>query len=372
MVGMVSLIEFNNDSLEVITTSTKKIVFLTKGSFVMVMVSDICDSTRMMKNLLEYMHLQIISILTTSIQDRLTSNPGYDVRNIMEGSDRFFDNIERSFYTKPNFVVDCTSFVRLSGYVRNTVGSILKKCTENESSIFMVALVAKNKLLQLVRKKKYEIHTYDLHLFLNFIQMNEDSFRTSETTLSPICFPKFISTGFLYQYVSYIPNTEICLALVTVDPEDISPIVLRDDIVEALEKENMVDYMQRSISSRPYTVMDLQIPGVIHFIYRSLTKNQMTSPEFSPPFDRPNWKEKILQIYDQTLESVHTLSDSHKLYFRNGLREKTIYWKHSAFELCVICVPFLTKEEIHLRCKQILKWISNEEINLFNQSIPVW
>ena len=65
--------------------------------------------------------------------------------------------------------------------------------------------MADNQLVTLVRIKKYYIHPADLHLLFNLVNSSE-SFKNSESW-TPICLPKFDSTGFLHAHVSYLSDT---------------------------------------------------------------------------------------------------------------------------------------------------------------------
>ena len=75
-------------------------------------------------------------------------------------------------------------------------------------------LLADNRLISLVRMKKYFIHPADLHLVFNMVNSTE-SFKHSESW-SPLCLPKFDSSGFLHAHVSYLTeDSPACLLLIT-------------------------------------------------------------------------------------------------------------------------------------------------------------
>ena len=59
----------------------------------------------------------------------------------------------------------------------------------------------------------------DIHLILNLVDAST-SFRSAESW-TPICLPKFNSSGFLHAHVSYLPNdSPACLLLFSVNKED--------------------------------------------------------------------------------------------------------------------------------------------------------
>ena len=83
-------------------------------------------------------------------------------------------------------------------------------------SVVFGILLAENHLISLVRMKKYFIHPADLHLVFNMINSTE-AFKHSESW-TPLCLPKFDSSGFLHAHVSYLTeNSPACLLLLTTD-----------------------------------------------------------------------------------------------------------------------------------------------------------
>merc|ERR1712004_844365 len=64
--------------------------------------------------------------------------------------------------------------------------------------------------------KHYFIHPADLHLIFNLVSSSE-SFKLSESW-TPICLPKFDSSGFMHAHVSYlIEGSPVCLFMLTVE-----------------------------------------------------------------------------------------------------------------------------------------------------------
>lgn len=96
----------------------------------------------------------------------------------------------------------------LAASVRDAiVNAIQNNCSKIKNVVFAI-LVAKSRLIALVRMKKYVIHPADLRIIFNLVDSTE-SFKSSESW-TPICLPKFDANGFLHAHISYL--TEECNA----------------------------------------------------------------------------------------------------------------------------------------------------------------
>ena len=95
------------------------------------------------------------------------------------------------------------------------VSAIQSNCSKIKNLVFAI-LVSRNKLIALVRMKKYVIHPADLRIIFNLIESTE-SFKSSESW-TPICLPKFDSNGFLHAHVSYLTEKcDACLLLMSTE-----------------------------------------------------------------------------------------------------------------------------------------------------------
>lgn len=92
--------------------------------------------------------------------------------------------------------------------------------------------------------KKYFIHPADLHLIFNMINSTE-SFKHSESW-TPLCLPKFDSSGFLHAHVSYLTeDSSACLLLLTSDRNAFFELSqAKAKIVERLRKLK-IEYLLR-------------------------------------------------------------------------------------------------------------------------------
>ena len=124
--------------------------------------------------------------------------------------------------------------------------------------------------------KNYFIHPADLHLLFNLVNATEN-FRNSETW-TPICLPKFESSGFLHAHVSYISN-DICLVLISVDRNSFFELSeARLKIKERLERHKTIQYIENGLENAEYDCQSLDLADIRYFLYKSRTSAQYTSP----------------------------------------------------------------------------------------------
>lgn len=68
-------------------------------------------------------------------------------------------------------------------------------------------LLAGNLVVALAQSRANPLHPLDLLLLTNFVTAN-GSFRQSES-FSPVCLPRFNSSGFLHAYINYISQVKL-------------------------------------------------------------------------------------------------------------------------------------------------------------------
>ena len=148
----------------------------------------------------------------------------FDLRRLLAGSERLIDHLlvsdkcdRKVVSNNPfSFMTHSVRILPLQPSVRETVVSAIQSnCGKIKNLVFAV-LIANNKLIALVRMKKYFIHPADLRLIFNLIECSE-SFKSAESW-TPLCLPKFDSSGFLHAHVSYLAeDCQACLLLLSIE-----------------------------------------------------------------------------------------------------------------------------------------------------------
>ena len=256
------------DSIRSIRSADTIISFLNKAPLILVGVSRNRLSAQQLTVQLTYIYNQILSILTlTQINRIFQQRSNYDLRRMLSGSERLITHLSASMDADPSFFLSAVRCLSLPTGVRDLISeSIIRYCSKKD--VVFGLLVAENQLVTLIRKKDCFIHPADLHLILNMINATE-SFKNSESW-TPLCLPKFDSSGFLHAYVSYVSeDCPACLVLITVDRNAFFPLSeARQLIRERLERHNAISAIVEALRSSEYTTESIELPELRHFLYK--------------------------------------------------------------------------------------------------------
>jgi hypothetical protein len=265
----VSYVVDSGDSIRSIRSADTIISFLNKAPLILVGVTrNRLLASQQLTVQLTYIYNQILSILTlTQINRIFHLRSNYDLRKMLSGSERLITHLSASMDTDPSFFLSAVRCLSLPASVRDIISeSIIRYCSKKD--VVFGLLVAENQLITLIRKKNYFIHPADLHLILNMINATE-SFKNSESW-TPLCLPKFDSSGFLHAYVSYIAeDCPACLVLITVDRNAFFPLSEAKRLIkERLERHNVIGAIVEALRSAEYTTASIDLPELRHFLYK--------------------------------------------------------------------------------------------------------
>ena len=178
--------------------------------------------------------------------------------------------------------------------------------------------------------KKYFIHPADLHLIFNMINSTE-SFKHSESW-TPLCLPKFDSSGFLHAHVSYLTeDSPACLLLITTDRNaffDLSQakakiverlresIMIKDEFIVIIliaERHGVLTSLSSAVESVKYNTSSIDLGEMRHFLYKSRTSAQFTSPDLSECYQVPENHQRLQRLYLTIQNRFLSLSQPLKL-----------------------------------------------------------
>jgi hypothetical protein len=264
----VSYVVDSGDSIRSIRSADTIISFLNKPPLILVGVSRNRLSAQQLTVQLTYIFNQILSILTLTQLTRIfQQRSNYDLRRMLSGSERLITHLSVSMDQDPSFFLSAVRCLSLAASTRDLISeSIIRYC--NKKNVFFGLLVAENQLITLIRKKNHFIHPADLHLIMNMINATE-SFKNSESW-TPLCLPKFDSSGFLHAYVSYLgEECPACLVLITADRNSFFKLSeARGQIKERLERHNVMVAIGEALRCSEYTTASIDLADLRHFLYK--------------------------------------------------------------------------------------------------------
>ncbi|KDR23174.1 protein SAND isoform X1 [Zootermopsis nevadensis] len=373
MQALVSFVQTNQDTIRSIHAGNSKFVFLIKGPIILVSVSRTTESVSQLVLQLTYVYNQIVSVLTSSQLTRIyEQRRNYDLRRLLAGAERLIDHLLNFMEREPAFLLGAVKCLPLTPSVRDSITqTIVQTCGKIKNLVFGI-LLAKNQLITLVRMKKYFIHPADLHLIFNLVNSSE-SFKAAESW-TPICLPKFDSSGFLHGHVSYLSDDcQACLLLLTVDRDVFFTLSeAKQKIVEKLRRGNCLEAINESVNRASYTASQVGVPEMRHFLYKCRSTAQFWSPALEPPYHVTEESERLLGLYQALHHRLHAASRPLKLLHQQLEKETMLGWVTSGFELYITFEPLVTKHSAINAVNKLLRWIKKEEDRLFILNAPTF
>ncbi|XP_058027370.1 vacuolar fusion protein MON1 homolog A isoform X2 [Ahaetulla prasina] len=341
-----------------------KVVFVRKSPLVLVAVAQTRQSEQEIAQELLYIYYQIVSLVTLTQLNRIfQQKQNYDLRRLLAGSERITDNLVDLMARDPSFLMGAARCLPMAAGVRDVVSACLQQA--KAKSLVFAILLSKNQLVSLVRKRDQFLHPIDLHLLFNLIS-SSSSFREGEGW-TPICLPKFNSNGFFHAHISYLePNVDLCLVLISTDREDFFTVShCKQKFQERLKKRSVHHALLEAVRTPFYSVSQVGIPDLRHFIYKSKSSGFFTSPEIEAPYITEKEKERLLELYQYLHSRAHNSTHPLNNIYYTGSNENLLAWVTNAFELYVCFTPLGTKAAAVSAVNKLMKWIRKEEDRLF-------
>jgi len=373
----VAFVEDMDDHIRAIHVSGDcSIVFLNKGPLILVGVTHGMETVTQMVVQLTYMYHQILSVLTLSQLTRIfEQRKNYDLRIMIRGCERLLDSLANAMDADPSFMLSAVRVLELAQTTRDAVSNTISRgCAKIRNVVFAI-LIIENRLIALVRKKEYFIHPADLHLILNLVNSTE-SFKHSESW-TPVCLPKFNSSGFLHGHVSYLTDDcDACLLMLTTERDIFFELSeAKHKIVADLEKSGSISAIRESALKCKFSPVDLGFPTeMVHFLYKSKTTAQFVGSEIYPgPYANDAVAQnRIHNLYLYAQSKTHASGRNAKFVYHTGKYENLAGWATQAFELYAIFDPLTSKSRAVAALNKVTKWAKKEENSLFILSAPTF
>uniref|UniRef100_A0A3Q3WY84 Vacuolar fusion protein MON1 homolog n=1 Tax=Mola mola TaxID=94237 RepID=A0A3Q3WY84_MOLML len=364
MMALVSFVEADKNIIRSVHADGCKVVFLAKSPLVLVGVTQTCQSEKELLRELHYIYYQIVSLLTlTQLNHIFQHKQNYDLRRLLAGSEYLTDNLLHRLERDPGLLLSAVTCLPLANSARDVVSSSLQ-AAKAKNLVFSI-LLAGDRLVTLVRKKDQFLHHIDLHLVFNLVG-SSSSFREGEGW-TPICLPKFNTAGFFHAHISYLePASELCLILVSTDREDFFNMSdCKQRFLERLSKRSAYQALKEALKCPSYSMEQVGIPELRHFLYKSKSSGLYTSPEFPFVYQSDEEQERLMGLYQELHSHLHYPTRPLRFYYRCGETENLLAWVTNGFELYLCFSPLSTKALAVSAVNKLLKWIRKEEDRLF-------
>ena len=382
---LISSYQGATDPLKGFTAGDTRFAMLSKGPLNLVAVSRLGESDSQLRTQLESLYMQILSTLTLPSLKRMFSNrPSTDLRRPLEGTDVLLDGLADGFTRgSPSTLLSALECLRLRKTHRKVINDTLLKV--RSANLLYGLIVAAGRLVSVVRPKKHSLHPGDLHLIFNMLFEANSIRAAGGENWIPLCLPGFNNTGFLYMYVSFFSTSESSTGQATERPssagkDDELAIVLisankesffelrqmRDNLVKQLDKNGSMTIIKTAIRKGHASCSDI-LPGTVlrHFLYKSRGNVQFTMPSFEPDFHGLVARRKLVSLYHNLHESVHSRTSHLKVLHCISYDSAALAWETPLFELYCVAGPGASRAALAQSANRLVQWVRREEERVF-------
>ncbi|EMD39922.1 hypothetical protein CERSUDRAFT_112166 [Gelatoporia subvermispora B] len=417
--ALVSVFLDDGDKLRCINAGRTRIIFLLRSPLYYVCVSSWGEPESVTRFHLEYLHLQILSVVSAEQLRRMFERrTNFDLRRLLSGAEPFLHSLLARLEWDLAMSTSSLHCLKLDPALRKSIADILVP-TSKIKDVLYVMLIAQGRVVTLIRPKKHSIHPSDLHILINTVHSPSIINNSAAASWLPVCLPKYNPAAFVNAYVTFLgrddegpptPNlSQTGSASSTVSdsstgvesgtrpgtPEKSQPVpdiallcvsgsaefeAVRnwcDSISQRLQRGRLLDALTEAIhhGQTEYSVSDLGIPGLRHFLYKSRAHVQATMPLFEDPYNDLNEKRRLVTLYQTLYDAIHAKSGQQstlKLQYIRTERESVMGWITQGFEVYLAISPLIPKVGVVGAANSIARWVQKEEKRLFLRDAPVF
>uniref|UniRef100_A0A674CDF3 Vacuolar fusion protein MON1 homolog n=1 Tax=Salmo trutta TaxID=8032 RepID=A0A674CDF3_SALTR len=356
MVVLVSVVKADNSTICSIHADGYKVVFLRRTPLVLVGVSRTCQSDRELTRELQYIYYQIVSLLTlTQLNHIFQHKQNYELGRLLTGSEHLTDicwTVTRA----------CSSALSLaSPFPASPVTWSPPACRLPRPRTWS----SPSSWLGTAWSRWYARRTSTCTTWTCTCSSTwrASSFREGEGRM-PICHPKFNTAGFFHTHISYLePAFDLCLILVSADREDFFNLSdCKHRFLERLSQCTAYKALE-ALKCPSYSVSQVGIPELRHFLYKSKTSGLYTSPELPLLYQSVEEQERLMGLYQYLHSRLHHPTRPLRSIYRCGETENLLAWVTSGIELYLCFSPLGTVAVAAVN--KLLEWIKREDDSLF-------
>lgn len=410
--ALLSVFIDDGDKLRSINSGELRITFLLRSPLYYVCASTWGEPESVTRTHLEYLHLQILSIVTAAQLRRIFERrTNFDLRRLLNGAEPFLFSLLNRLELDLAMSTSSLHCLQLDPNLRSRVADALVPITKMKDTLYIV-LVAGGRVVTLVRPKKHSIHPADIHVLVNTAHAPSIYNSPASASWIPICLPKYNPAVFVNAYISFLwkpddnsletpLNTEdrelasssrgeegryqrnpssdagLCLICISGGGEFETVRSWCDSVAQKLQSQGTLQAITDAMESGKthYSVSQLAIPGLRHFVYKSRPHVQITFPIFEDPYDSRDEIRRIITMYQTVYDAIHAKSGQSgplKLQCIRTDKETVMGWITQPFELYIALSPRLPKTAVINAANAVTRWVKKEERNLLLRDAPVF
>ncbi|KAG2151303.1 DUF254-domain-containing protein [Suillus clintonianus] len=370
--ALLSVFLDDGDKLRCINAGKLRITFLLRSPLYYVCASSWGEPESVTRSHLEYLHLQILSIVTASQLRRIFERrTNFDLRRLLDGAEPFLFSLLGRMELDLAMATSSLNCLQLDPSLRARVAEALVPTSKMKDTLYII-LVARGQVITLVRPKKHSIHpsgtcplfiltsdphlVTDIHILVNTVYSPSIINSPASASWIPVCLPKFNPAGFVNAYITFlhrpdsdqksyqrttrennesvaetpgashvaessqgitsqhtarlIEDSGVGLVCISGAGEFETVRAWCDVVTQKLNDDGSLNALARAVDSgkTSYFASQLGIPGLRHFVYKSRSHVQITLPAFEEPYDTLDAKRRIVTLYQIVHDAIHAKS----------------------------------------------------------------
>lgn len=188
-----------------------QISYLLKPPLYLVCISEWGEAESIRRAHLEHLYLAVLSLVSGAQLSKLFARAAnFDLRRLLEGTDGLLDALVKRLQVDPAVPLVALQPLRLDPALREDVGALLlpPKGDSRPKDLLYVLLLARQRIVTLVRPRKHSVHPADCQLLVNTVYGTKALKESGTESWVPICLPKFAPQGFVHAHVSFLDATD--------------------------------------------------------------------------------------------------------------------------------------------------------------------
>ena len=348
---------------------------------------------------LDLLHNQLLGILSTGqLNAMFKRKASVDLRRLLEGTDPILESLIDRMQWDRSLLLGALQPCRLSIELRDNLCNLLdpNRLPEGRrpADLLYVVLLFGSDVVALLRPKRHSVHPVDMQLLINTVQGTQALRETGSESWLPLSLPKFAPQGFIHVYSSVLDTNagSLTLCFVTGD-RDAFPLLRqwREEFCTHITQKAFATRLETELSTSRYQAEQIGVTGLRHFIYKSRSHTQITSPTLDSAYPKGSKDlHRLLGLYDRAYQAIHgfghlarsaKLQESVgpslappplKMHYLKTSHEAVLAWITQPFELYLTLSPWLPKAAVVTAANSVAKWVKKHENSLFLLSPPVF
>ncbi|CDO95771.1 unnamed protein product [Kluyveromyces dobzhanskii CBS 2104] len=352
-----------------------RFVFADKNHIkLMVQCSNNYESTAQLQQQLDLVYSYIISSVSQrNLNKLMMKRSNFDLQHYLTDLDQqLLQSLCDSLATqqKLTWFANSLECLPMTPKKRNAINTVLSSqyldfniSNRNGQILYTLVTSLDMRLISILRPSNHTLHTIDLQILFELVQLQLTDLLLDKVLWFPICFPKFNDNGFLYALIKVLPNRTIIMVISSQKNafETLNEFVGRigDKLMEDVNSNNL---------EFPLLDWHKMFPCINHFVYKMKRTVQIYTP-FQPTNEMLQYYNHLKNLCEDDQGRTLNKSSIAMLKWKNDTSPgqlSGLYWTTEKFELYILLNDInISNQSILRSAKRLIQHMREVESYLF-------